>query len=473
MLNFSGELTFGHEVVEIRVPDGASAIRIVGTTVKKGFLHTYLYDPSRRLRGNILWLKPRKELVITAEAASLGAIAGPIEAGIWQLHLYNLEGEHRTPKPMQYQVEVDFDGVPAPLPLNTVANLTTEHGIAFDYSAVKKAGAGWYRGDLHAHTSLSDGHNRLEAVADIAARQQLDFLFLTEHNMCQPLLPDMDEVLFLPAIEVTTALGHFNVHGPQRTLNMYHASCNSEAMIEQGMALAGEQQGSTSINHPMMKPWHWHYQAMPLARVHTMEICCDPTWSTSPESTEQALQVLSAMWNAGQRIYGVGGSDCHLEPHERNPNATEPSIYGDPSTFVFAHGLSGESILSGLRRGHVYMERRCGLTLSLNQGRVLPGQDVGEQIIDYRLAVQDTQCEYYAECIADGRRIEVYPLTAHGTVFQVDMSRYGWVRVDIRRANGDFEGMINPVYNGQKPEFSAPTLATWGELMEAMQRNGN
>ncbi|MCT7655097.1 hypothetical protein MBH78_11120 [Oceanimonas sp. NS1] len=39
---------------------------------------------------------------------------------------------------MQYQVEVDFDGVPAPLPLNTVANLTTEHGIAFDYSAVKK-----------------------------------------------------------------------------------------------------------------------------------------------------------------------------------------------------------------------------------------------------------------------------------------------------------------------------------------------
>ncbi|WP_116474138.1 CehA/McbA family metallohydrolase [Zobellella maritima] len=473
MLNFSGELTFGHQVLEIGVPEGTTAITIEGTTVRKGFLHSYLYDAGQRLRGNILWLKPKKQLVITAEAASMGAIAGPLEPGVWQLHLYNLEGEHRSPKPMQYQVEVSFEGEPEPLPLRTVKNMGTDHGITFDYSAVKKTETAWYRGDLHAHTSLSDGHNRLEAVAEIAAQQQLDFLFLTEHNMCQPLLPDMDQVLFLPAIEVTTALGHFNLHGPCRTLNMNYAVHTSEAMIEQGLALAGEDQGSVSVNHPMMKPWHWHYQEMPLARINTLEICCDPTWSTSPEATEQALQVLNGMWNAGHRIHGVGGSDCHLEPHERNPNASEPSIYGDPSTFVFSHGLSGEGILAGLRQGHVYLERRCGLAFSINQGSVLPGQDVGQQVIDYRLSVRDTAFEYYAECIADGRRIAVYPLGSQDIQFRVDMSRHGWLRVDIRRANGDFEGMINPVYNGQTPAFSVPTLVTWGELMEAVQVNGN
>lgn len=473
MLNFSGELTFGHQVLEIVVPEGATIINIQGTTVKKGFLHSYLYDARQRLRGNILLLKPWKQLVITAESASMGAIAGPVDAGVWQLHLYNLEGEQRTPKPMQYQIDVRFEGDPETQPLKTVRNLGTDHRIVFDYSAIRKPESAWYRGDLHAHTSLSDGHNRLDAVADIAVRQKLDFLFLTEHNMCQPVLPDMDEILFLPAIEVTTAMGHFNVHGPRQTLDMYHTTYTSKAMLEQGLTLAGEQQGSISINHPMMTPWHWHYNEMPLAQISTMEICCDPTWFTSPKSTEQALLVLNGMWNAGHRIYGVGGSDCHLEPHERNPNATEPSIYGDPSTFVFSHGLSGEGILSGLRQGHVYFERRCGLALSINQGAVLPGQDVGGEVIDYRLSVQDTECEYYAECIADGRRIAVYPLTSQCVHFQVEMSWYGWLRVDIRRANGDVEGMINPVYNGQKPVFSVPTLATWGELMEAVQVDGN
>ncbi|MCZ8488799.1 hypothetical protein O9992_21345 [Vibrio lentus] len=35
----------------------------------------------------------------------------------------------------------------------------------------------WYRGDLHAHTQLSDGHNTLAAAKDIVESQGLDFFF--------------------------------------------------------------------------------------------------------------------------------------------------------------------------------------------------------------------------------------------------------------------------------------------------------
>jgi len=55
------------------------------------------------------------------------------------------------------------------------------------------------------------------------------------------------------------------------------------------------------------------------------------------------------------------------------------------------------------------------------------------------------------------------------------------VRIDIRRGdlsrlpaevNGEFEAIINPLFNGQHGAFSQPKINTWGELVEAMKSNG-
>ena len=487
MLTFSGELAFGHQVERFVVPEGTQKLSITGTTVKQGFLYAYLYDAKQQLRTAILWVKPEKQVVISQDMASLGGIAGELLAGEWELHIYNLEGEGRNHKPMQYQADIAFDAAtdepseqalaPA-IAVPTIASLNAANQIEFDYSKIKSPESRWFRGDLHAHTVLSDGHNTLEAATEIIEHQQLDFMFLTEHNICHPALPDSDRTLILPGVEVTTDKGHFNVHGPLAGLAMRNADYSSEALIHQGLAIAG----NISINHPMMKPWHWHYADMPLASVDTMELCCDPTWSTSPASTESALEVLSAMWNCGHRIYAVGGSDSHLEPHERNPKATEPSIYGDPSTFVFSHGLSGEGILAGLRQGHVYLERRCGLAVSINNGSVLPGQDVAEAELAYHLCVSDKSNPYFAECVADGEVIARYQINPEGVEFGVGMRHHNWVRIDIRRGDlasmaadekGEFEGVINPVFNGLQAVFAQPSVSTWGELMETMEENGN
>ncbi|OAN11125.1 hypothetical protein A3K86_19350 [Photobacterium jeanii] len=506
MLKFNGELTFGHQMIVFEVPANTTELVITGTTVKKGFMYAYLYAPQQQLRASVLWQKAEKRLVITSTQASLGGIAGGcisqgLPAGEWQLHLYNLEGEMRTPKAMQYQCEVLFNSnesaggvfgaedshsVDALLPNNsfpTTTSLSATNEIVFDYSQVKKPDSAWYCGDLHAHTCLSDGHNSLLAAAKIIEQQHLDFFFLTEHNICHPQLPLLANTLVLPGVEVTTDQGHFNVHGPHRGLAMQNADYSSEALIKQGLSLiapdetsafvGAASQGSISINHPMMKPWHWYYNAMPLAQVNTMEVCCDPTWSTSPQATEGALQVLSALWNAGHRIAGVGGSDSHLEPHERNPQAEEPSLYGDPATYVYANGLSGEGILAGLRAGHVYFERKCGLRFAINRGQLLPGQDAGDQAVDYCLSVDDEFHDYQAELVADGKVIARYSISKDTTSFRVDMSQYAWLRIDIRRTDGEFEGLINPIYNSNYAQFTTPTLSTWGEVMESLERNGN
>jgi hypothetical protein len=471
MLRFNGKLSFGYRQLEIEVSPAANSISLQGHTLKKAILYGYLYDPKQKLRGQILLQEHRKQFAICADKASPGSIAGEIEPGTWLLHLYNLEGAHgQNSPPIAYHIEIDFEQIPVESELKTEPVL--KDGLnCFDFSKKICATAKWYRGDLHAHTQLSHGHNTLEQAVALIELQQLDFIFLTEHNIHHTFLPVSEQTLFVPGIEITTGLGHFNVHGPRRTLEMQEADFTGESLIEAGLALGGEQ-GHIAMNHAMMKPWHWQYQRLPLAKIHSLEICCDPTWPTSAKATEKVLMAMTALWNRGRRIYGVGGSDCHLQPDERNPKATEPSIYGDPATCVYCHdGLSGEALLQSLRKGHVYIERRCNLQFCINRGEQYPGNDVGAQTLIYTISVGDRQQQYDAEFVADGEIIAKIPLSNQAINYQVDMSRYRWLRVDIRRKNGDFEGLINPVFNGEHPCFASPLIHTWGQLMAVITKN--
>lgn len=500
MTQFQGELSFGRVRIPFDVPAGSHCVTITGTTVKKGFLYAAAYDANQAFRGKVLFEKAHKSLTIQTQNSGLGAIDGAIPSGEWFLELYNLEGEFRTERAMQYQVDVlctdelvnhfnelGTDGIESELELNPT--VTMDHDIEFDYSHMLSSDSRWYRGDLHAHTQLSDGHNTLAAAKDIVESQGLDFFFFTEHNICQPKLPVSNQCLFLPALEVTTDLGHFNVHGPVKSLDLRNVEHSSQATMEAGLCLArsGHNGGHSSlgINHPMMKPWHCHYDQVDLSQVSTFEVCCDPTWSTSPKATEEALLVLNEMWNCGQRITAIGGSDSHLEPHERNPKSDEPSIYGDPSTFVYSHGLSGEGILSGLRNGQVYLERRCGLKFDINLGDLLPGNDSQGQALSYRIAVTDSENPYYAECVVDGEIVDRIALSDELQSIHIDEG-YRWCRVDIRRGElssalinstqpssneHEFEGCINAVFDGKQPEFNQPLVRTWGELMERMSRD--
>lgn len=468
MTEFQGELTFGRTRLPFKVPHGALSVNVTGSTVTKRFLYAAVYDAKDQYRGKVLFEKAKKSLCFKPERSGFGAIDGDVMEGEWYLDLYNMDAEFRPKRAIQYRIWIDFDQEQNHEELLTEKVVGTDHRIHFDYSKLLKSESRWYRGDLHAHTRLSDGHNSLSAAKQIVESQKLDFFFFTEHNICQPGLPVSESCLFLPGIEVTTDLGHFNVHGPEYILDLRNVELTSQKVIEAGMQLARAEQSSISINHPMMKPWHWQYPKLLLEQISTFEVCCDPTWPTSPQATESALRVLNEMWNCGHRVAAIGGSDSHLEPHERNPKAMKPSIYGDPATFVFSPGLSGKGILSGLRNGQVYIERRCGLSFDINNHQLLPGADSSGEPLSYRIAVQDTQLSYLAECIVDGELVATMMLGSEPKMMKVD-SDYHWCRVDIRRAQTrEFEGCINAVYNGTKPTFKTPKVLSWGELIERL-----
>lgn len=469
MLQFTNDVSFGRHSQTFNVTDPISTLTIQGSTIKRGFLYLLIIDPNGALRANILLEKRLKRFAMSETQASVGAIKGELPTGTWRLEFVNVEGEFRDIKPMQYILDVTFDE-PIDNAFAGVESLKGDQKIHFDMQRTLSSEPRWYRGDLHAHTNLSDGQNHLDAVLPIAKSQKLDFLFITEHNMCHGQLPEDTDCLILPAMEVTTDLGHCNIHGPARTLDMLGSDITSSALLDQAVAIKG-QQGNLSINHPMMLPWHWHYDQLPLSAITSLEICCDPTWSTSTQATEKALMLLTLLWNTGHRVTAVGGSDSHLTPEQRNPKATEPSIYGDPATYVWANALNGEEILSGIQAGHVYFERTCQLTVSINQGTAYPGDDVGDKLVTWQISVDNKDNDFYGQWIADGKIIAEHELTDQTQSIQVSMEDYAWVRVDIRRRDqdkreeqGEIDAVINAVYNGHQPRFQHPTATYWSDL---------
>ncbi|KOO12212.1 hypothetical protein AKJ18_25125, partial [Vibrio xuii] len=127
---------------------------------------------------------------------------------------------------------------------------------------------------------------------------------------------------------------------------------------------------------------------------------------------------------------------------------------------------------AGLRNGHVYFERRCGLQFEINQGQLIPGQDSQGQALDYALSVTDTSKDYLAEVVVDGEVTARVPLSQTPTPIHVEQG-YLWCRIDIRRTQsdaerGELEGCINAVFNGNQSIFNTPLVNTWGELMEQL-----
>ena len=174
------------------------------------------------------------------------------------------------------------------------------------------------------------------------------------------------------------------------------------------------------------------------------------------------MELFSALWNAGVHTTAVGGSDAHLLPEERNPGAQLPELFGDPMTWVYGEKLSARGILEGVQRGHTFIERQAGLSFSINQGKTLPGERVNGPEVAVNLSVSDDSQAYFVEAVVDGKIKETHPIDpGAGASFTVDLTNHRWLRLDIRREDGQFEGLINPVFT----HTIDPTLFTWEDLL--------
>lgn len=464
MHTLEGIIDTPHLPLAFTVPEGATTItirgaaRLIGESDTGPFVHLYIHDSNGDIRGARILLNEARTLCVSAGDDAYGTVKGPIPPGKWTLHLYNVDVENWQRPATRYTISIGFNHPPPEIYPGAVS-LLADNTVGFDYAAVLRPEPGWYKGDLHAHTRLSDGSQSPDQVKQTVEQQGLDFLFITDHNVMHPQLPVSEKALILPGVEISTGLGHMNVLAPQKGFipDAKNPGCGSSLLSATRLG------GLCSLNHPYMTNWEWRFRQMPLSCITTLEICCDPTWEGAEAFTARALGALSALWNSGNDIVAVGGSDSHILPHETYGHTTEPSIFGDPSTHVYAENLSANAILAGIRQGHVYVERDSRMSFSINSGGTLPGDIVQPGPVSYRISTGNPRKQYTARVVVDGNVEQQHPISSQtDCLFEIDMRSARWARIDITDAGGNFAACINPV----RTRTISPSARVWGDLPE-------
>lgn len=363
----------------------------------------------------------------------------------------------------------------------------TRTGLVGDEPAVLReplrAGAGWYRGDLHMHTGHSDGQCPSQAgrmvpcpvffTVDAAAQRGLDFIAITDHNATsqydamRELQPYFDKLLLIPGREITTFQGHLNFLG---TTDFLDFRLGSATVPDMNTLLRNAQKlrALVSVNHP----------AAP-----TGEVCMGCGWTPAEPVDMNLLQAIEAVnggsanpafsgipfWeqqlNLGYRLTAIGGSDSH---RPMIPLDHAGSI-GRPTTVVYAAALSTPDILDGIRAGRVFIDltgsrdrildvhAQAGSSSALMGGdlRASSGDDVVVEV--HVVGCQDAT----ANLLADGNpspKLSPQQVTSPDENLRFHLQadgKRGWLLVEIRDNRGQLLLLGNPVYlNWDSPPAS-------------------
>lgn len=310
----------------------------------------------------------REGFFVALDAATPGYLPGPMPAGRWQvmLGLYRLPAEGA-----EVEVTLDFDMQPRP------------EFRATPLSAAHRPGAGWYRGDLHCHTHHSDAAGSPELLRAAAHQAGLDFLAVADHNTISHWswfdAASNADLVFVRAMEVTTARGHANVFGPAGWVDF---RMTRDADVDLLASEVTRQGGLLSINHDKPTiPWDY-----PLPRIDCMEVW-QSAWLAGNWISLARYQARLAQ---GLRISAIGGSDYH-QPSRLRPEG--PFVLARPTTVLWMDSLCSANVLAALKAGHGYVtESPMGPHLSITVGGVMMGGEAAsglDVVAEVRGAVGD------------------------------------------------------------------------------------
>lgn len=454
----------------ITVPEGVTALHFDAEITKSVWLTCMVYDEQGNLRAQLLRAAESGSILIheQSELSSPYTISGRIQPGEWVIDMTVLSRTDIPANDSWCDISVRSNqGSKNEKEADTLIwsdkNSTAFSLSGFDNHEVFQQEKKWYKGDFHTHTTYTDGEMSREDNIDMTKRQNLDFFVATDHNIVPTSWFAKTDTLVIPGTEVTSSLGHFNIINPNtspfvqnRVSDMYNeAGTNQLIAQDYGDALV-------SINHPFLKGCPWLYKDTKMENIDTLEIINDPTYPDNLEAIEQALIAWNILLNDGFQITGIGGSDSHLRPDDHYDGSSQPSLIGDPGTFVYCNQLTAHNLMDSVRKGHVTVSR--GGFINLTDGERLPGEQSSLQQGEIYASV-DTEEAVYMEWIVDGEIVKKESKSSDSYSFDFDENEYHWIRVDIRYADGSLYGFTNPIYFGEKQS----QIKTWNEVMEQME----
>ena len=220
----------------------------------------------------------------------------------------------------------------------------------------------WFKGNIHTHTTESDGDDTPENVVRWYRRHGYDFLVLSDHNHLTLFeyaagRRRFKRPLMVPGEEVTLSIHegrtpiHINAIGISRVVEPIDAGeivptmqANVDAIIGAG--------GIASINHPNSRWSFDHDHIKEVTGATLLEIYNGHPASNVHGAPGKASyeEIWDGVLSAGRTIFGVATDDSHhykdFHPARSNP--------GRGWIVVQAESLEVEAILDGLASGRFY-----------------------------------------------------------------------------------------------------------------------
>jgi hypothetical protein len=225
----------------------------------------------------------------------------------------------------------------------------------------------WYRGNLHTHTTASDGNVPVEKAAEWFHTHGYDFMVQTDHNFFreEPIYYHPDTpFLIIPGCELSMSAEDKPVH--LGSINITR-NPNSEPMptiiqtIQAGIDRTRSAGGIAVINHPN---WCWSFTEYHMSKCtdwclfELMNASSDcNNWGAGGElSMEQRWDI---MLSQGMKVYGVAADDSHQYTGEFFGWKT--SHPAQAWVCVQADDLTAEAVVEALEAGRFYSSIECGL----------------------------------------------------------------------------------------------------------------
>ncbi len=250
--------------------------------------------------------------------------------------------------------------------------------------------AGWYRGELYAHSTFGRGRESVAQLIRRAEKAKLDFLAITDSNTMQSVfIPEYQskKVVLIPAMEWgTDELGYALIYGPRTVPGPPGSIWAAQAECVRVQA----QGGVFAVARPCRAeaPWQWG-----LSRVNAIQVWCGPWRDVAPmsvddlqagyrqragrrgryvysiaqaaASAEKAARVGESMGKAGM-TYSANDQAALYWDYEVARNLMVSAIggshsdsgkasMGTPVTYVYAKEKSLPGILEGLRLGRTFV----------------------------------------------------------------------------------------------------------------------
>jgi hypothetical protein len=196
-------------------------------------------------------------------------------------------------------------------------------------------GSCWFKGNVHAHTTESDGHLSPEQLCEVYRRAGYDFLAVTDHDrLTDTTAYSGPDFLTLPGVEI----GY-----PDHVVHLGAQSVNSTADMGQLLRELQREPGLAIVAHP-------HWSNMSWDRITAAEGYVGiEIYGYSPDINRgrgYAVQLWEMLLESGRRAWGFAVDDCHY--NKERPNC------GGGWIVVAANTLTQEDILDAIKKGAFY-----------------------------------------------------------------------------------------------------------------------